>query len=69
MQQARAFHRKRVLSLDPPRPTHEMMRLRWSRPFLAARACTHYVKRDPVPNYLLTSGDTIKFADASVDQG
>jgi len=25
--------------------------------------------RDPVPNCLLTSADTIKFADASVDPG
>jgi hypothetical protein len=27
------------------------------------------VKRDPVPNCLLTSGEAIKFADASVDPG
>jgi hypothetical protein len=61
---------KLLLSLDPLKRTYVLTRLRWSDAFLAPFGpCTHWVKRHPMPMGLVTCGDTVEFADASVDPG
>ena len=53
------------LSLDPPKRTHEITLVRG--PFSPLEPFTHWGKRHP--DGLLTCGDPIEFADASVDSG
>jgi hypothetical protein len=56
-----------AFSLDPPKRTYEITLVRG--PFSPLGPFTHWVKRHPASDGLLTCGDPIEFADASVDPG
>jgi hypothetical protein len=55
------------LSLDPPKRTYEITLVRG--PFSPFGPFTYWVKHHPASDGLLTCGDPIEFADASVDPG